>query len=208
MDAYLGSFPDVLGVLRILLNDRQDTGGDNTVSLAKVVVDFCIQQLETLHVRSTAAHELLPCRVRVMDCSSFSNSSVRVRLRVADGPLLDAAMADTIDADSASLQTHNSRAIGTRWLRAVRRQPQSAYLCQAPYLSLSGKPSFLILDLPPPHQLPRITPKMRCISPVGPSVDEDQLLSEGSFRTPDLLAVTARGLYMRKLFMRDGTQKQ
>lgn len=178
------------------------------MSLAKVVVDFCIQQLETLRVRSTASHGLLPCRVRVMDCSSFSNSSVRVRLRVADGPFLNAAMTDTIDADAVFFQTHNSRAMRTRWLRAVRRQPQSAYFCQAPYLSLSGKPSYLILDVPPPHQLPRITPKTSCISPVGPSVDEDQLMFEGSFRTPDLFAVTVRGCCMSNLFVRDGSHKQ
>lgn len=50
------------------------------MGLAEIMVDFCAcQSLASLF---TVGHWLcLPCSVRVMDCSSFSNSSVSVRGR-------------------------------------------------------------------------------------------------------------------------------
>lgn len=36
----LGSFPDRLGVLAILLHERQNTAGNNAVRLAEVMVDL------------------------------------------------------------------------------------------------------------------------------------------------------------------------
>lgn len=47
-----GAFPYVLGMLCVLLNDRENTCGNYPVSTAKVVIDFCNVR-QPLQVSST-----------------------------------------------------------------------------------------------------------------------------------------------------------
>jgi hypothetical protein len=70
-------------VLTILLDERQDTCRNNAVGFAKVVVDLWDPSVLQPR-RATVLFE--PCKVRVMDCSSFSSSSVSVRFLGAEGP--------------------------------------------------------------------------------------------------------------------------
>ncbi len=80
-------------MLSILLHQWQDTCGNNAVSLAEVVIDLCDNLVGILAVYMDCyckAFELLvPCSVSVMDCSSFSSSSVSERFLALDGPLRD-----------------------------------------------------------------------------------------------------------------------
>lgn len=74
-------------MLSILLHKRQDARGDDPVCPAEVVVDLC-DPISVLppHVGLPVRFASLPWRVNVMDCSSFSSSSVRERLLWAGGP--------------------------------------------------------------------------------------------------------------------------
>lgn len=74
-------------MLAILLYNGQDIRGNNTVRLAKVVVDFLGKESADLKWTGQFLFDAvyLPWRVKVIDCSNFSNSSVRVRFR-AEGP--------------------------------------------------------------------------------------------------------------------------
>lgn len=71
-------------MLTILLDKGQYTCRNNAVGFAEVVVNFW--EPSVLQPRqATVLFE--PCKVRVMDCSSFSSSSVSVRFLVgAEGP--------------------------------------------------------------------------------------------------------------------------
>lgn len=60
-------------MVRILLDDRENARGDYPMGTAEIVVDFCDRQIV-----SSQRTEDKPCNVKVMDCSSFSNSSVKV----------------------------------------------------------------------------------------------------------------------------------
>lgn len=79
---YLGTLPNILGVIRILLYNRENARGDNAMSPTKIVINFCpnnqlmpcLQGSRRLNVGGASR----PCSVSVIDCSSFSSSSVRV----------------------------------------------------------------------------------------------------------------------------------
>ncbi len=72
-------------MLAILLNEGQDTCRDNAVGLAEVVVDFWeLSSAVSLRQRVLGGRGG-PWRVRVMDCSSFSSSSVSVRFLGTEG---------------------------------------------------------------------------------------------------------------------------
>lgn len=83
----LGAFPDVFGVFGVLFDDGEDGGCYDAVSAGEVVVDFfegffSINGERRGQLRASMGRVgSLPWRVRVMDCSSFSNSSVSVKLR-------------------------------------------------------------------------------------------------------------------------------
>lgn len=74
----LGTFPDCGGVLGVLLDDGENAGCDYSVGAAEVVIDFYTLLAK---VDSNESEKDEPWRVSVMDCSSFSSSSVRVKFR-------------------------------------------------------------------------------------------------------------------------------
>ena len=62
----------------VLLDDREDTSSDDPVGSTEVVINFCM----FINKRSGCWDvENEPCNVSVIDCSSFSSSSVREKLR-------------------------------------------------------------------------------------------------------------------------------
>lgn len=70
-------------MLAILFDEGQNTCRNNAVGFAEVVVDLWGPSV----VQPRQAAVLFePCKVRVMDCSSFSSSSVSVRFLGAEGP--------------------------------------------------------------------------------------------------------------------------
>ena len=93
---YLGGFPDITAMFTILLHQRKDACGDDAVSLAEVLVDLWSVDLARQWPRLPLADSVSwesrsdagkPCRVRVMDCSSFSSSSVKVSCLEPDAAL-------------------------------------------------------------------------------------------------------------------------
>jgi hypothetical protein len=68
-------------MLSILLDNRQNAGRDNSVRSTEIVVDFCVY-ISLQQLRGGSTHGNRPCKVRVIVCSSFSSSSVRVRFLV------------------------------------------------------------------------------------------------------------------------------
>lgn len=83
MHWYLGAFPDVLGVFGILFDNWQDTGSNNAMGSTEVVVDLFEEGVSMANWKNGQFAKAIPWRVSVMDCSSFSSSSVNVRLRCA-----------------------------------------------------------------------------------------------------------------------------
>lgn len=63
-------------MLAILLNKRQYACGNDAMGAAEVRVDLCV--LISMVYRSRIVVSAVPCSVRVIDCSSFSSSSVKV----------------------------------------------------------------------------------------------------------------------------------
>ncbi len=69
-------------MLRIPLDHWQDTGRDDVVCPTEVVINLCINKLKLAGPALQRNRErFAPCKVSVMDCSSFSSSSVNDRLR-------------------------------------------------------------------------------------------------------------------------------
>jgi hypothetical protein len=81
--AHLGSLPNRLRMLAVVLDNGKNAGSDDAMGAAEVVVDFCGGQARWRGFGTGRGGQnvYLPCRVSVMDCSSFSSSSVRERLR-------------------------------------------------------------------------------------------------------------------------------
>jgi len=63
----------------ILFYNRQDASCDNSMCSTEVMINFYIAL--AFHASQLLVHADLPCRVNVIDCSSFSSSSVNDRLR-------------------------------------------------------------------------------------------------------------------------------
>lgn len=96
MTTHLRPLPDPTRMLAVLFDDGQDARGDDPMGAAEVGIDLCISvsirggvpQASSLFcdgarkkngIDCAIAHT--PCSVSVICCSSFSNSSVSVRLR-------------------------------------------------------------------------------------------------------------------------------
>lgn len=67
----------------ILLDDGQDATRDDLMGPTKVMIDLCMDEFMNISTSplSKSRTRRIPCRVRVMDCSNFSSSSVSERLR-------------------------------------------------------------------------------------------------------------------------------
>ena len=63
----------------VLLDNWEDASSNNAMGAAEIVVDFCTKMINI--ARGICGLKSLPCSVRVMDCSNFSSSSVKVRFR-------------------------------------------------------------------------------------------------------------------------------
>jgi hypothetical protein len=72
----LRALPYFTRMLCVLLDYRQNARRDNPMRSAEVVVDFCDWQSDMSKVGNGVGR---PWRVKVIDCSSFSSSSVRER---------------------------------------------------------------------------------------------------------------------------------
>ena len=71
-------------MLPVLLDKREDTCRYYTVGFAEVLVDFCREWSVVCELLYVVGSRYEPWRVRVMDCSSFSSSSVADKLRGPD----------------------------------------------------------------------------------------------------------------------------
>ena len=111
-------------MLAILLHQRQDTCGNNAVSLAEVVIDLygVLVGIRTVCLDCYMAFELLvPCSVSVMDCSSFSSSSVSERFLALDGPLRDMLKAMAVPFNNVLCRDWRmKREVHVRVLNALR----------------------------------------------------------------------------------------
>lgn len=68
----------------VLLDKRENTRRYYTMGFAEVLVDLCRGMVSRLRRRALIRPSYEPWSVRVMDCSSFSSSSVAERLRETD----------------------------------------------------------------------------------------------------------------------------
>lgn len=75
--AHLRTFPNVSGMLGVLFDQGEDARSHNSVSLTEILVDLYMNEGSILCQVVLFTFFGSPCNVSVIDCSSFSSSSVR-----------------------------------------------------------------------------------------------------------------------------------
>lgn len=109
-------------MLAVLLHQGQNARRHDPMRFAKVVVDLCALVSNIVRSMAATVGVCAPCNVRVMDCSSFSSSSVSDRLRAAT---LDRAIVDTAvgegDASFLNCRSRSGVSVTCRFSRVETR---------------------------------------------------------------------------------------